>query len=162
MRRAHVHMSWSDSMASSMTVTGSRSLVVRQHGNSRLARNPPRVSEHDQTLRRLVQELSASRIEEEPEEEELSGQSPPAPLRNHRSANSNREQRVVRGETRELETAALESSAPETLSRRKRVARAIKANVSRLLHLIAYYLRRAMEEYAASASVYRPLQYTMY
>ncbi|KAJ2820597.1 hypothetical protein IWW50_004998 [Coemansia erecta] len=142
-------MSWSDSMSSSMTLTGSRSLVVRPHGASRLARGPPRMSGADPTLRRLVQELNASRIVEEPEDE-LDN--------NHPLSNNNAAQTEIGGPG----SGTPEPSVTEPLSRRKRVARSIKTKTQRLLHLIAHYMRRLLEEYSAAASIYRPLQYSVY
>ncbi|KAJ2160426.1 hypothetical protein GGF46_002252 [Coemansia sp. RSA 552] len=169
-------MSWSDSMASSMTVSGSRSVAARPPGegglggssNSRLARPARR----EQMLRRLVQELNASRIIEEegnesPSLDEEAGASRDLE-RTWIALNGGGGNQVTRNE---LASHALISgpapSAPASqstasVSRKTRVLRAAGSKVRRLLYLIAYYLRRAVDEYSAGASVYSPLQYRMY
>ncbi|KAJ2729607.1 hypothetical protein H4S00_000399 [Coemansia sp. D1744] len=135
-------MSWSDSMASSVTLSGNRALA--RPPASRLSRGTQRVSVTDQTLRRLVQDLSASRIQEEPEDETESN-----PLSTT----------DVRVENRDPESST-EPQAP--LSRRKRIARSIKTKTQQFLHLIAYYIQRFIDDYNASASIYRPLYYSTY
>ncbi|KAJ2666990.1 hypothetical protein IW148_000409 [Coemansia sp. RSA 1199] len=142
MRRAHLHMSWSDSMASSVTLGGNRSLAVRPP-TSRLTRGTQRMSGTDQTLRRLVQDLGASRIQEEPEDETEN-----TPL----SANE-----IAQVENRDPE---LSTEVIEPLSRRKRVVRSIKTKTQQLLRLISYYMQRFIDDYNASASIYRPLYYS--
>ncbi|KAJ2474852.1 hypothetical protein IWW56_005684 [Coemansia sp. RSA 2131] len=144
MRRAHLHMSWSDSMASSVTLGGNRSLAVRPP-TSRLTRGTQRMSGTDQTLRRLVQDLSASRIQEEPEDETEN-----TPL----SANE-----IAQVENRDPESS---TEVIEPLSRRKRVVRSIKTKTQQLLRLISYYIQRFIDDYSASASIYRPLYYSTY
>ncbi|KAJ1859446.1 hypothetical protein GGH12_000220 [Coemansia sp. RSA 1822] len=144
MRRAHLHMSWSDSMASSVTLGGNRSLAVRPP-TSRLTRGTQRMSGTDQTLRRLVQDLGASRIQEEPEDETEN-----TPLSTNEIA------QVENGDP-ELSTEVI-----EPLSRRKRVVRSIKTKTQQLLRLISYYIQRFIDNYNASASIYRPLYYSTY
>ncbi|KAJ2840466.1 hypothetical protein J3B02_006228, partial [Coemansia erecta] len=84
-------MSWSDSMSSSITLTGSRVNVPRQHRRaSRLARarglgaaannTNDGNNSNNQTLQRLVRELHESRIEEIDEIEEEPEEEPFEPL----------------------------------------------------------------------------------
>ncbi|KAJ2652135.1 hypothetical protein IWW40_001332 [Coemansia sp. RSA 1250] len=147
MRRAHIHMSWSDSMASSVTLAGSRQINSRSRGPSHLARSAQRANTLDPNLRRLVQELNASRIDEEEEEDSVQNR-PDYPSNNQTESN-----------TAEQRAAASDTSTK--LSRRKRAIHTVKSKLSTLLHLITHYLRRAIEQYGAM-TMYRPLQYGMY
>ncbi|PIA18692.1 hypothetical protein COEREDRAFT_6401 [Coemansia reversa NRRL 1564] len=152
MRRAYGHVSWTDSMASSITLTGSRSVAVRQYGGNRSVRPYPRTGEPDQILRRLVQDLNASRIDEETEEDLL--------RENTDGYTDNIFQTTV---TLSSNPERDSNGVPDTAtSRRKKVAHIIKTKSLRLLRLIAYYLRRLIQDYTATASMYRPLQYRLY
>ncbi|KAJ2454980.1 hypothetical protein EV183_001084 [Coemansia sp. RSA 2336] len=143
-------MSWSDSMASSVTLTGSRQINNRPRRPGHLARSAQQANTLDPNLRRLVRELNASRIdEEEEEEEENSVQNRLGYPSENQAVSSTAEQR------------AAASGTSTKLSRRKRAIRTVKSKLSTLLHLITHYLRRAIEEYGAM-SMYRPLQYGMY
>ncbi|KAJ1723510.1 hypothetical protein LPJ53_002167 [Coemansia erecta] len=150
MRRAQGNMSWSDSMSSSITLTGSRVNVGRQHRASRL-RPPP----GDQTLQRLVRELHASRIVEEPEDDEdpedvaavelepldrLTHMSPQPPIA-----------------TDDPAVSSLSSS-----SRSRRVLLRLKRRAQRLAYLVSYHMSQMWHQYAASNVLYRPLQMGIY
>ncbi|KAJ2611908.1 hypothetical protein H4S08_002945 [Coemansia sp. RSA 1365] len=139
-------------MASSITLAGSRSVAVRQYGGNRSVRPYQRAGEPDQILRRLVQDLNASRIDEETENDLVRGNSDVY-------TNSIAQTTVALSPNPDRASDGLSDS---TTSRRKKVARTIKTKSLRLLRLIAYYLRRLIQDYTASASMYRPLQYRLY
>ncbi|KAJ2389684.1 hypothetical protein GGI05_003430 [Coemansia sp. RSA 2603] len=145
MRRAQVNMSWSDSMSSSITLTGSRANVARQHRGSRLRQTG------DPTLQRLVRELHASRIEEEPEDEieEMAAAAQP---------------RIApeRANTQPLNNAPASTSSSTSSSRGRRMLIKLQRKARQLARLVSYYLSRMLQEYAATNVVYRPLQMGMY
>ncbi|KAJ2798244.1 hypothetical protein H4R20_004892 [Coemansia guatemalensis] len=140
-------------MASSITLTGNRSVTVRQYGGNPSVRPYPRGGEPDQMLRRLVQDLNASRIDEETEEDLV---------RENVNWHTNNADQTATALSPNPDTTSNGIPDTTTTSRRKKVARTIKTKSMRLLRLIAYYLRRLFEDYTAAASMYRPLQYRMY
>ncbi|KAJ2596580.1 hypothetical protein H4R99_004868 [Coemansia sp. RSA 1722] len=178
MRRAHMNMSWSDSMSSSITLTGSRVNVQRQHGTSRLARGAGQGTaasrNNNQVLQRLVRELHESRIEEESEEEsfELPSVAAPVPDRSYHVPEHHRHQYQQQQQQQEYSQRAPsavdsigethQTSASQRSSRSKRLIDRFKHKIRRLAHLISYYASMVGREYAASVVYYRPIQMGMY
>ncbi|KAJ2778248.1 hypothetical protein GGI15_004234 [Coemansia interrupta] len=151
MRRAQVNMSWSDSMSSSITLTGSRANVARQHRGSRLRPSPG-----DQTLQRLVRELHASRIAEEPEynmEEELAAILP-ADITSAVNPQHTPDDQIT--------PSTSTSSSSSSSSRSRRMLLSIKRKTQRLAYLLSYHISRMWQHYASANVLYRPLQMGLY
>ncbi|KAJ2820794.1 hypothetical protein FBU31_005110 [Coemansia sp. 'formosensis'] len=177
MRRARHYQSWSDSMASSITLSGTIPPVSRQpySGSSRLAQPGSNASHANQTLSRLVRELNASRIDEESDEEsegERTGmtaenqrpdrvQPRSSQRRMFHTDHSSSSRRTHSHQTSSLSDLA-DPEGSLALSRRQRAAHTIKRRTRRLLYLISYYLSQFMHDLGSTAVTYRPLQFGIY
>ncbi|KAJ2351314.1 hypothetical protein GGH92_001900 [Coemansia sp. RSA 2673] len=174
MRRAQHQQSWTDSMASSITLAGSMPMMTRlpNNGGSRLARPGPSTSHANQTLSHLMHELNALRIDEESEDDEgertgmtAEAQRPDRvqPRSSHRrTIHSDRSSNARR--TNSQQTSSLSDSAEGSLtqSRRQKAAQTLKRRTRRLLHLISYYLSRFMHDLGSTSVTYRALQFGTY
>ncbi|KAI8325814.1 hypothetical protein GQ54DRAFT_295179 [Martensiomyces pterosporus] len=165
-------------MASSITLTGTRSNVARQHPSSQPSQSH-RITQPNIALRRLVQELNASRIYDIPEEEEEEeGHGNAAQDENHgQQRQRNVALRPSHGVTTHTTTVAnrrhahgdlmslpLADTAASSLtpSRRRKVVTALRAKLRRLCHLLSYYLSMLVVDLSTTQVTYRPLQFTMY
>ncbi|KAJ2891537.1 hypothetical protein IWW38_003578 [Coemansia aciculifera] len=176
MRRAH-HQSWTDSMASSITLSGSMSAAGRAPPTgSRLAR-PGAHTTNPLALRRLVHELNASRIDEESNEEEeefddegeRTGMTAEAehPDRMHPRLMSPLDRSARHPQREAMLRASVFDDEPEdgslAQSRGLKAARTVKRKTRRLLYLISYYISRFIHELGSTTAVtYRPVQFGIY
>ncbi|KAI9504578.1 hypothetical protein BX070DRAFT_251411 [Coemansia spiralis] len=164
MRRARAHMSWSDSMASSMTITDSRSVAVRQHGGSRLARPGYLARQiHTEALQHLAQEISASRINEEPEDLQNIVDIVGTASERSEAADALQTYRELSFAWGSMDGDSDISSNAETRSRMSKAARVIRRKTRRFFYLVSYYISKFLHDYGASVAVYRPaFQFGLY
>ncbi|KAJ1665087.1 hypothetical protein EV178_003526 [Coemansia sp. RSA 1646] len=151
-------------MASSVTITGSRSIVMHQNGGSNMARQRHRLSNQTnaESIYQLMRGISASRIAEEPEEF-------PEPATQHISrTDRQRNTEVLQqygGASLAWDSIDCSSAIGDGLGAQTRVARAtrvIKRKTRRLFQMIKYYIEKFMDNYNATVTIQRPHQFALY
>ncbi|KAJ2007444.1 hypothetical protein H4R26_000769 [Coemansia thaxteri] len=154
-------------MASSITLTGSRSALARPRQNA------PR---GNQAQSRLARELAVARIDEEPEEDEggQTGMTAEAELRNHIQTRSSQRRifysdqglRARHARSGGEPTSSLDGSAELegslAQSRRQKAVSSVKRKARHLLHLLSYYLGEFLHNLGTTSVTYRPLQLGIY
>lgn len=155
-------MSWSDSMASSITLTGSKPAIPRQNNHYYSGRRTETFMNPE--LRRLVRELNDSQIIELPEEEEEAERNVAIPRVEQQISSTQRQMPQTRSYTSNATTPGGTTSSNENSRRSKThtIVRSLKRKIQRLLHLLSYYSSRLIREYSATAVTYRPLQFGVY